>query len=309
MEWSLKYRPVWLLNNLILILLVLLGWGYMSSTHIKIDIPNIETKSKETVAPGAKGEKIRANFGYKAGGMDFCAWATSDHINLTAPFDAVDCSKKDQFTLEHFGTTNVTTDLQTYPNMNIWEIYQKSELFDAINTEMKKPANDYLKMHLANDGIYTGPKTCIKYLDKMHESQRLFAIFIFIFLLAHIVHVVVYNKSDWKEFRNAVDIGVTCLYFILYAYAIVMFITQQDSKVFTECSWLSKSFQQDQTWLYLVTWAYLILGIAGLIGIGFFIYERVYVAAGSEDRALGRYGMLLGVPGGYVPSSLEAGNS
>ena len=302
MEWSLKYRPVWLLTNCILILLVLLGWGFMASTHIKIDIPNIETKTKETVGSGNNGDKIRTNFGYKAGGMDFCVWAANWSTTLEAPFNAVDCTKKDQFTLKEFGTTNVTTDDDAYPNMNIWDVYQQSQLFDATHTKMKKPADDYLKTHLANDGIYTGPTTCIKHLDKMHDSQEFFAIFIFFFLFAHIVHIVIYNNDRVKEFRNGADIVVAVLYFTLYVYAIVMFFTQRESKVFTECSWLSKSFQQDQTWLFLATWAYLVLGIAGIIGILFFVYERMYVPEESPDRALGPYEMF-GVPGGYVPTS------
>ena len=307
MEWSSIYRPVWLLNNCILILLVLLGWGFMASTHIKIDIPNIETKTKETVGTSDKGAELRKNFGYKAGGMDFCAWAANWSNTLEAPFNAVDCTEKDQFTLKEFGTTNVTTNDDAYPNMNIWEVYQKSQLFDAVHTKMKKPADDYLKTHLANDGIYTGPKICIKYLDKMHDSQLAFAIFIFFFLFAHIVHIAIYNNSQMNNFRYGADIVVTVLYFCLYVYAIVMCFTQQESKLFTECSWLSKSFQQDQTWLFLATWAYLVLGIAGIIGIVSFLYERMSVKADGEKRALGPYEKMLGVPNAYVSTSLEAG--
>ena len=305
--WSLNYRPVWLISNISLIFVVLLSWGFMAASHIRIDIPNIETKTKAIVAADTGGVKLRTTFGYKDGGVDFCTWAAAHKESLLAPFDAIDCTKKDQFTFKEFATVNVTNNT-AHKEMNIWDVYQASELFDATHTKMLEPTDEYLKEHLANDGIYTGPKQCTKYLDKLHDSQEAFGALIIVFLVAHVVYVIMYNVKYFEQdnWRTGADVVVTFVYGSLYVYAIVMFITQRQSKVFTECSWLTKSFQQDQAMLWGTTLAYAILGGAGIIFILVFLYEISYVKRDDPQRKLGRFGVLFGVPGGYLPPGQES---
>lgn len=274
--WVFKvYRPFWLVLNLTLIVVTFTIWANANTDAIKVDLANIKAQTAKLVKNDDTGTTLATNFGFKtreADGMDFCAWASSADVKskLKAPFNTLDCGDKDSITLKNFQAY----DLHTYAdaaNTTVWHVYAYGEngvdgqLF-ADGANLKVPVDSILDPYLKKDGIYSGPHKCTTtYLKYFYDLTLALGVIIIFYLTAHIAHWIG-SANDSSDFTMMIlDYIVLGFSVVTYTVAIVAFFVVQSSKLFTECAWISTSFQDDNMLLFLSHWFYVVTGFGGLV--------------------------------------------
>lgn len=301
-KWLLlSYRPLWILLNLALILVTFFVWSNDQTFRIKVDLPNIKTQTAKVVKNDVAAQELATNFGFKtrgAVGDDFCVWAAKPEVKakLKAPFDTLDCSDGSSISLKNFQAY----DMHEYAdaaNTTVWYVYAygepgaDGELF-LDNTNLKVPAATILDPYLGKNGIYSGPDQCAStYLKYLADLNIGLGITIILYLVAHIAHWVCSLREAPPNIMFMVDYVVFGMSVITYIFAIIVFFIYTDSKIFTECAWMSQWFQKDMLMLYQIRLTYI---ITGSIGLFFCIVHIIAVKTGNTMPENIFYNMVVG---------------
>lgn len=271
----LAYRPLWIVLNLFLIITAFVDWGNSNTSTIKVDLPNIKAQTAKIVKNDSVAQKLSTDFGFKtrdAPGQDFCTWAASTAVKskLKDPFNKLDCSDKESLKLKDFQAYNMHT-FSGAANTTVWHIYaygeqgQDGELF-ATGTDIKEPSKSIINDYIDNNGIYTGPHKCAtKYLKWSENLTIAFGSAMIVYLIAHIAHWAADASGLEARTMQMFDILVLALSVFVYIFAIVVFFVHTNSKLFTECSWISTWFQTNYYTLFMNNYVYVICGFIGLV--------------------------------------------
>lgn len=275
------YRLVWSVVNVLLIFFAVVQWWNMDTNYIKIDIANIQKQTGLIAGNTKEAETLREVFGFKTGGKDFCTWLANENTTaLTSPFDTFTCEDT-SVSLHVFAKKGIAAN-DVAPTKNVWDLYTEAELFLPAES-MKTPNSTVLKGYLKDNVIYTGPSECKKEVEKIFDNQIIFGIFAIVLLIAHGVFSVTYHKQQSKNVKMAMNVALIVFSFIVYGLAVWVYTVQDNSKLFSECSWMSDSFQHAYFNLYQVRLAHVILGSLGLTCTVIFIIMQLLVAWGQID--------------------------
>lgn len=265
------YRTFWIVLNLFLIVTAFIDWGNSNTSTIKVDLPNIKLQTEKILKNDNAALELSKNFGFKTSGQDFCTWAASAAVKpkLKDPFDKLDCSKKEALTLKDFQAYNMHT-FSGAANTTVWHIYaygeqgKDGELF-ATGTDIKEPSNSIMDAYTNDNGIYAGPHKCTtKYLKWSHNLTIAFGVAMIVYLLAHMAHWAADTWAFEESTMHYFDIVVLVLSVFVYIFAIVVFVVHRNSKLFTECAWISTWFQTNNYTLFMNNYVYVVSGSIGL---------------------------------------------
>lgn len=275
------YRLIWSLVNILLIIFVVVQWWNMDTNFIKIDIANIQKQTGLIVGDTKEGKELRETFGFKTGGQDFCTWLAHENTTaLTSPFDTFKCLDT-SVSLNTFAKDGIAAN-DVAPKKNVWNLYTEAELF-LPGESMKTPNSTVLTKYLKDNAIYTGPRACKKELEKIFGNQIWLGSLAVGLLLAHVAFAVYYKKEQSKNAKIGMNVALIAFSFIVYGLAIWVYTVQDKSKLFSECSWMSNSFQDPYVNLYGLRLAHVILGSIGLAWTVIFIIIQLLVVYGQID--------------------------
>ena len=267
-EFVLGFRLVWAAVNVFLILFAFGHWWNMDEKWIKVDIAQIIMQTGIITGVTTEGAKLREIFGYKAEGKDFCTWMDAkDTTNWVPPYNDFSCETT-KLSLHSFAKTNITGP-SSLDGRNIWQMYSEEELF-AAGEKMKTPVAKILKEQLKSYVIYSGPKECVPELDDLRSLQIGFGLTALALLFAHVIFAIFYHQTQHKM---AMSVLIIMLSSIVYIIGFVVYVRHSNSKLYTECGWMSQWFKNNFQ-LYETRIAYLALGILGsFCVVCFFILE------------------------------------
>lgn len=273
------YRLIWSLVNVLLIVFAMVQWWNMDTNYIKIDIANIQKQTGLIAGDTKEGKALREIFGLKTGGKDFCTWLANENTTaLTSPFDTFKCEDT-SVSLNVFAKEGIAAN-DVAPKKNVWDLYTEAELF-LPGESMKTPNSTVLKDYLKDNAIYTGPSECKKEVDKIFANQIPFGTLAVGLLIAHVAFAATYDKQQSRNLKIGMNVVLIVCSFVVYGLALWVYTEQDKSKLFSECSWMSDSFQHPYVNLYGLRLAHVVLGSIGLACTVIFIVIQLLVAYGQ----------------------------